>query len=126
MENKAGSFVAPTIESFQGAAANADWKNAPGLYMVLTDQPGKTSWPITGATFILMHKSQKNVSQAQAVLKWCAWSLENGQDEAVKLKYVPMPRSVVEMIKELWTQQMSGSNGQAVWTASSSPASSSR
>ena len=117
LKNKAGKFVSPTAKNFQAAAAGADWKNAPGYYMVLTDQPGKKSWPITGATFILMHKTQKNVSQAQAVLKWCNWSLKHGQKEAQKLKYVAMPKSVVEMIENLWAKKMHGPNGNAIWPA---------
>ena len=70
LKNQAGNYVAPTAESFQAAAANADWAKAPGFYMVLTDQPGKESWPITGASFILIHKEQKNPEMAKAMLEF--------------------------------------------------------
>jgi len=114
LENKAGKFVGPTMESFQAAAANADWKNAPGYYMVLTDQPGDKSWPITGASFILMHKKQVSEELAKACLKFFDWSYRHGGEIAEKLDYVPIPMNVVEMVQESWKNEIK-LNGKALW-----------
>jgi phosphate transport system substrate-binding protein len=114
LQNAAGTFVAPTSASFQAAAANADWKSAPGLYMVLTDQPGKDSWPITGATFILFHKEQADAAKAKAVLSFWAWCYENGQKTAEELDYVPMPKNVSEFVQAMWRKEIRAGN-QAVW-----------
>lgn len=114
MQNLDGSFVAPTIESFQASAANADWENAPGYYLVLTNQPGANSWPITGASFILMYKEQTDAKMAKQVLNFFDWSYKHGQELAIKLHYVPMPESVVEMIETSWKNEIKA-NGKAVW-----------
>jgi phosphate transport system substrate-binding protein len=115
LQNKDGEFVSPTIESFMAAASNADWKSAPGFYLVLTDQPGKASWPITGASFILMYKKQQNPATAAEVLKFFDWSYQHGGDMAQKLDYVPMPDNVVELVKQAWKSNISGSDGANVW-----------
>ena len=91
VQNKDGQFVQPDDATFQAAAAYADWKNAPGFYQILTDQPGKTSWPITGASFILMHAKQDKPQNAAEVLKFFDWAFKNGQKMAEELDYVPMP-----------------------------------
>ena len=114
LKNKAGKFVAPTIETFQSAAANADWTNAPGFYMVLTDQPGDETWPITGASFILLYKNQQNAETAQAMLKYFDWCYRHGAEIAEKLHYVPMPENVVEQVETLW-KTIKTTDGQAVW-----------
>ncbi len=114
LQNRAGKFVEPTSGAFQAAAANADWKNAPGFYVVLTDQPGKDSWPITGATFILFHKEQSDASKAKAVLKFFAWSYANGGTQAEALDYVPMPKNVVDLVQATWREQVR-TGGKAVW-----------
>ncbi len=114
MQNLDGNFTTPTIESFQAAAANADWSNAPGYYLVLTNQPGAQSWPITGASFILMYKVQKETKMARQVLNFFDWSYKHGQDLAVKLHYVPMPESVVEMVESSWKNEIKA-GGTAVW-----------
>ena len=114
LQNHDGNYVAPTIESFQAAAANADWEKAPGYYLVLTDQPGAQSWPITGASFILVHKEQKNAVFAKTMLQFFDWSYRHGQDLAIKLHYVPMPESVVEMVENSWKNEIKA-NGKAVW-----------
>jgi phosphate transport system substrate-binding protein len=114
LENKNGKFVKPTIESFQSAAANADWKNAPGFYMVLTDQPGDESWPITGASFILLHKDQPDAERAKAILAFFDWCYKHGKEIATTLHYVPMPESVVEMIQSQWKSEIKAS-GSPVW-----------
>lgn len=114
LQNQAGKFVAPTLESFQAAAANADWKNAPGFYLVLIDQPGDGSWPITGATFILMHKAQANGAKAQTILKFFAWCFTHGKDQAVALHYVPLPDNVIQLVQAEWKKSIAA-GGQPVW-----------
>ena len=115
LQNKAGNYVSPTSESFQAAAANADWNNAPGFYMVLTDQPGKDSWPITGATFILVYKTQSKPANGLAVLKFFDWAYHNGGKMAESLDYVPMPASVVSLVEKTWSSDIKDSANMAVW-----------
>ena len=100
MKNRAGGFVEPSSKTFQAAAANADWTNAKGFYVVLTDQPGKDSWPITGASFILVYKKQAEPATAEAVLKFFDWSYRNGAKMAEELDYIPMPGNVVKVLCE--------------------------
>jgi phosphate transport system substrate-binding protein len=102
LRNKDGQFVEPKEESFKAAAAGADWKNAPGMYLVLTNQPGGASWPITGASFILVHTVQDKPANAREVLNFFAWSFANGDKLASDLDYVPMPKSVVQLIQSSW------------------------
>lgn len=116
LENRDGNFVAATIDSFQAAAANADWAHAPGFYLVLTDQPGANSWPITGASFILVHKEQKNLERARAVLDFFAWAFAEGDGMATKLDYVPIPDNVVQMIEATWGSELRA-GGKPVWTS---------
>jgi phosphate transport system substrate-binding protein len=118
LQNRDGQYVAPTSENFQAAAAGADWKNAPGYYMVLTDQPGAKSWPITGASFILVYKTQAKPEVAQAVLKFFDWSYHHGQKMAEQLDYVPMPAKVVDMVEKTWAKELHGSDMKPVWSAS--------
>lgn len=115
LQNHDGNFVNPTSENFQAAAANADWAHAPGYYLVLTDQPGKNAWPISGASFILMYKNQAKPDVAQAVLKFYDWSYHNGGKMAEQLDYVPIPMNVVKLVESTWKSQIKGENGQAVW-----------
>ena len=114
LQNGAGTFVEPTIETFQSAAANADWVNAPGFYMVLTDQPGEMSWPITGATFILIHKEQSDPAKAQAILAFFDWCYRHGADIAEDLHYVPMPSNAVELVEQYWRTAVTA-GGAVVW-----------
>ncbi len=116
LENRAGAVLMPNSETFQAAAANADWSKAPGFYLILTDQPGKQSWPITGASFILMHKQQNKPEAAKKVLDFYAWAYENGQKMAESLDYVPMPASVVQTIEASWRQNIKGAGGETIWT----------
>ena len=102
LQNKDGNFVAPDDKTFRAAAANAQWEKAPGFYLLLTDQPGRESWPITGATFILMHKKQEKPANAAIALKFFDWAYEYGDKLALDLDYVPMPDSVVKIIKNEW------------------------
>ena len=106
LQNHDGKFVEPTLKTFQAAAANADWKDAPGYYMVLVNQPGDDSWPITGASFILIHKEQADASRAQALLKFFDWCYKNGAPAAEELHYVPIPSSVSELLETSWKQQV--------------------
>jgi phosphate transport system substrate-binding protein len=101
--NKAGKTVQPTVETFQAAAANADWAKTPGYHVVLTDQPGDKSWPITGATFILMHKQPADKAAAAEAIKFFTWAFAKGDKIAEELDYIPMPDSVVDLIKKTWS-----------------------
>lgn len=101
--NKAGKTVQPTVEAFQAAASNADWAKAPGYYVILTDQPGEKSWPITAATFILMHKEPADKAASKEALKFFAWAFKNGAKAAEELDYIPMPESVVKLIEKTWS-----------------------
>ncbi len=115
LKNRNGNFVAPTAGNFQAAAAGADWSHAEGYYMVLTDQPGANSWPITGASFILMYKQQARAVQAKEVLKFFDWSYRNGGKAAMELDYVPMPDAVVKMVEATWRHEIKDSAGKAIW-----------
>lgn len=106
LKNKSGSFVAPTIETFQAAAASARWEEAPGFYLVLTDQPGEASWPITGASFILLHKNQKSAETVKQVFKFFNWSYRHGSEMATALHYVPIPETVIEMVEKKWQEEI--------------------
>jgi len=103
MVNKAGKTVAPTMSSFQAAAANADWTKEPGFYQILTDQPGADSWPITAATFILMYKKPADVGASNEALKFFTYAFEKGGKMAEDLDYIPMPDTVVAQIKKSWS-----------------------
>ena len=115
LKNLDGQFVDPDDETFKAAAANGDWAGTPGMAVVLTNQPGKNSWPITGASFIMMHKSQAEALTGRAVLKFFDWSYKNGAKMAAELDYVPMPAPVVKQINELWKAQLKDTNGKAIW-----------
>lgn len=114
LQNRAGKFVAPSIESFQAAAANADWKSAPGYYMILIDQPGGESWPITGASYILVHKNLADAERARAMLGFFDWCFRHGGDTAEKLHYVPIPQNVIEMVESTWQRELR-CGGKPVW-----------
>jgi phosphate transport system substrate-binding protein len=115
LANKAGTFVTPTVAAFQAAADNADWRAAPGLYLLLTDQPGAASWPITGASFILMHKRQDRPETAKQALQFFDWAYRSGAAMAEALDYVPMPASVVALVQESW-KAIKTPGGIPIWT----------
>ena len=115
LQNKDGVFVAPNDKTFQSAAAGADWKNAPGFYEILTDEPGKNTWPITGATFILMHKAQADGGKAKEVLKFFSWAYQNGDQMALELDYIPMPDEVVKLVESAWKTEIKDQSGKAIW-----------
>ncbi|KRP88400.1 phosphate ABC transporter substrate-binding protein [Bradyrhizobium pachyrhizi] len=104
--NKAGKTVQPTMAAFQAAASNADWAKAPGYYVILTDQPGEASWPITAATFILMHKDSTDKAASQEALKFFKYAFEKGDKAAEELDYIPMPDSVVKLIEKTWSSDI--------------------
>jgi len=106
VKNLAGNFVSPDDSAFKAAAAGADWSKT--FYQILTNQPGKDSWPITGATFILMHKTQDKPEKAAATLKFFDWAYKNGDQTADDLDYVPMPASVKDTIRKSWGQIKDG------------------
>lgn len=109
LRNKDGQFVAPTDASFKAAAAGADWKRS--FYQVLTEQPGKDSWPISGATFILMHKEQANPAKAVASLRFFEWAQVNGGAMAESLDYVPLPPVVQDLVRAQWTSAIKDAAG---------------
>ena len=111
MMNHDGKTIAPTADAFAAAAANADWKNAAGFYLLLTDQPGDKSWPITASTFIIMPTEVKDPAASAAALKFFDWSYANGDEAAKQLDYIPMPKSVVELVKKEWSSEIKGSDG---------------
>jgi phosphate transport system substrate-binding protein len=115
LQNRDGVFVAPNDKTFQSAAAGADWKNSPGFYEILTDEPGKNSWPITGATFILMHKAQADGDKAKEVLKFFSWAYQNGDQMALELDYIPMPDEVVKLVQSAWKSDIKDQSGKAIW-----------
>jgi phosphate transport system substrate-binding protein len=115
VENKDKAFPRPGNASFQAAAANADWAAAPGFFLILTDQPGKQSWPIAATSFILMHRTQDKPESARQVLAFFDWSFKNGQTLAEGLDYVPFPDKVVSLIEERWKQEIKAADGKPVW-----------
>jgi phosphate transport system substrate-binding protein len=119
LKNHDGNYVAPNAATFQAAASNADWSKAPGFYLLLTDQPGKDSWPITGATFILMHKKQDKPDIAREVLSFFDWAYHNGGQMAEQLDYVPMPAAVISAVEASW-KTIVGPDGKPVWTGKAS------
>ena len=118
MLNKAGKVVAPTSEAFQAAAANADWKSEPGYGVLLANQPGDASWPITAPTWILIYKQPKDVDSAREALKFFAWAYANGGKMADELHYVPMPANVVKDIQNMWATEIKDGNGKPLLTVS--------
>jgi len=115
LKNRDGQFVSPTEDSFKAAAANAHWQADQGFYEILTNEPGKDSWPITGATFILVYKKAINAETAKAVLKFFDWAYSNGDKLAANLSYVPLPSNVKAMIRDSWKAQVKDSSGNSIW-----------
>ena len=112
LKNEAGIFVAPDDATFKAAAANADWTKT--FYQVLTNQPGKDSWPITSATFIMMHKVQDKPVTATNSLKFFDWAYSNGDKMAADLDYVPMPDLVKGLVRKLWADNLKDSSGKTI------------
>jgi phosphate transport system substrate-binding protein len=112
MQNAAGQFVAPEDVAFKAAAAGADWSKS--FYQILTNQPGAQSWPLTGATFIIMHKVQDKPTEAAATLKFFEWAYKNGDKTADDLDYVPMPAAVKAQVEKLWATELKDGSGKTV------------
>ena len=112
LKNEAGTFVAPDDLTFKAAAANADWSKT--FYQVLTNQPGKDSWPITAATFIMMHKVQDKPVNATNTLKFFDWAYTSGDKMAAELDYVPMPDAVKALVHKLWADSIKDASGKTV------------
>ena len=111
MINKDGKTVSPTSEAFQAAAANADWNSVPGYGVILANQPGAASWPMTAATFILIPKQPEDPAAATEALKFFAWAYAKGGKMAGELDYVPMPSKVVDEIEAMWAKEIKDSSG---------------
>jgi phosphate transport system substrate-binding protein len=119
LKNHDGSYVSPNAQTFQAAAATADWSKATGFYLLLTDQPGKDSWPLTGATFILMHQKQDKADTAKEVLNFFNWAYHNGGQLAEALGYVPMPAAVISAVETSW-KTITGADGKPAWAGPNS------
>jgi phosphate transport system substrate-binding protein len=115
MINKSGKSVAANGESIQAAAGAADWANAAGYYMILTDEPGAGAWPIAGATFILLPKQPADAAAAGEALKFFAWAYKNGDKSASELDYVPMPASIKKLIEATWAKEVKDVSGKAIY-----------
>lgn len=116
LQNKDGQFVQPSQESFAAAAAHADWQGTPGMGVVLTNEAGADSWPVTAASFILIHKTQDKPANGKAVLTFFDWAFENGKEMAAELDYVPLPAEVTDQIEKLWADEIKAADGSAIWT----------
>src|ERR1700675_4632217 len=115
LTNKAGAAVAPNAESFQAAAATADWVHADSYYLILTDQAGAKSWPITGASFILVHKQPDDPAPVIEALKFFSWAYQDGASMAAELDYVPLPAALIAQVKKTWASEIT-SGGHPVWS----------
>jgi phosphate transport system substrate-binding protein len=115
MVNKAGKTVSPTSASFQAAAAGADWSSKPGFGVILANQPGDESWPMTAATWILMYKQPADAAASAEALKFFAWAYAKGDKMAEELDYVPMPDSVVADVEKMWSADIKDSAGKPVF-----------
>src|SRR5229473_943363 len=118
MLNKAGKTVSPTSETFQAAAANADWNSVPGYGVILSNQPGAQAWPMTAATFILIHKQPQDAAAAAEALKFFAWAYAKGGKMAEELDFVSMPTNVVAAIETAWGKDIKDAGGKPLFTVS--------
>ncbi len=116
LKNRDGAFVAPSLAAFEAAAANADWKGTPNFSVILTDQPGKDAWPITGATWIVVYKSQSDCNKAKSMLNFWRWCLREGGEMARSLDYAAMPPQAVTLIEAAWSKEIR-CQGEAVFDA---------
>ena len=102
VQNSAGKFVSPNLETFQAAASSADWKNTKDFFLIMTDAPGANAYPITATTFVLMYKQPKSSESTAITVDFMRWSLESGQPLAESLDYVPLPSALVQQIEVYW------------------------
>jgi phosphate transport system substrate-binding protein len=115
LKNKDGNYLQPDDDNFKAAAAGAEWTKTPGFGVVLTDQAGKASWPITGVSYILMHKVQPDAAKGKEVLKFFDWAFKNGAASAAELDYVPLPASVVTLVQGAWKAQLKDTSGKPIY-----------
>ena len=115
LTNRAGAAVAPSAETFQAAAASADWVHAESYYLILTDQAGANSWPITGASFILLYKQPEDPAPVLEALKFFSWAYQDGASMAAELDYVPLPATLIAQVKKTWVSEIT-SGGRPVWS----------
>jgi phosphate transport system substrate-binding protein len=115
LKNRDGVFLQPDDDNFKAAAANADWAKTPGFSVVLTDQPGKAAWPITGVSYILVHKAQEDAAKGKEVLKFFDYAFKSGDTAATELDYVPLPDSVTKLVQDAWKSNMKDASGKAIW-----------
>ena len=114
LRNKEGVDLQPSDDVFKAAAANAEWNKTPGFGVVLTDGAGKQSWPVTGVSYILMHKAQADAEKGKEVVKFFDWAFKNGAPAAAELDYVPMPASVVKQVQDAWKANLKDASGKAI------------
>lgn len=115
LQNRDGAFIQPSQTAFAAAAASADWTSAPGMGVILNNEPGAQSWPVTAATFILVHAKQTDAARAHEVLAFFDWAFTKGGESATQLDYVPLPEAVTTQVRKLWTARIQGPDGAAVW-----------
>lgn len=115
LQNAAGKFVQPSRESFAAAAANADWEKTVGMGVILTNEQGEQSWPITAASFILIHKNAEKPEQTKGVFQFFDWAFKNGKAAASELDYVPLPDNVVEKIQAQWKSEVKDGQGNTLY-----------
>jgi len=115
MVNKDGQTVSATPDAIMAAAAGADWGKAPGFYMILTDSPGAKSWPIAGATFILVPTHPKDIAATKEALGFFGWAYKNGDQMASSLDYIPMPDNVVSLIEAKWKSEIKDDSGKPIF-----------
>ena len=115
LKNRDGNFIQPSDDTFKAAAAGADWANAPGMYLLLTYQAGRDSWPATGASFIIMHKQQADALTGRAILKFFDWSWKNGAKMSEELEYVHLPQSVIKLNQDSWKRDIKDSVNNSIW-----------
>lgn len=116
VQNSAGTFVEPKSETFEAAAKGADWGKAKDFYLILTNAAGKSSWPIAGSTFILMHKTQADAAQGKEALKFFRWAYTKGINKATELHYVPLPATVTKQIEKTWKENIKSADGASIAT----------
>ncbi|HUH39782.1 MAG TPA: phosphate ABC transporter substrate-binding protein PstS [Castellaniella sp.] len=115
LRNRSGAFVQPSQPAFAAAAANAQWQNTPGMGVILNNEPGAQSWPVTAASFILVPARQDNGAVAREVLAFFDWTYRKGADMARELDYVPLPDEVAEQVRKVWAEQIATADGKPVW-----------
>ncbi len=115
LKNKDGQFLQPDDENFKAAAASAEWTKTPGFAVILTDAAGKNSWPITGVSYILMHKAQADAIKGKEVVKFFDYAYKSGAAAAAELDYVPMPASVVKLVQDAWKANLKDASGKAIY-----------